>query len=296
MVLEKGLCSLRRACLYLDLCRSSFFYKAKDRGDYEQLLVKRVREISKAEPTYGYRFVTRELQKEGWRVNRKKVQRIRRAEGLVGYQPKRKRLRRGKSSQQEAPVAHVPNDVWSWDFIFDTTEQGKSIKILSIVDEATRFNIALRVSSQMSSQQVLDIMDEVCGRYGVPNCIRSDNGPEFISKSIQEWVEHRKVKTLYITPGSPWQNGYVESFHSRFRNDCLNREWFINELDAKAIVAEWREKYNERRPHSGIDYLSPAEVYFKRFSGSDRATPSLHQRTLTNQQNKITHEPCLTNI
>ncbi|MCC5835987.1 MAG: transposase family protein [Opitutales bacterium] len=151
-------------------------------------------------------------------------------------------------------MALEPNDVWSWDFIFDTTEQGKSIKILSIVDEATRFNIALRVSTQMSSDQVLDIiMDEVCESYGVPKCVRSDNGPvprslatttaqrSFASKSIQKWVEDREVKTLYIEPGSPWKNSYVESFHSRFRNNYLNREWFINELDAKAIIADWRE-------------------------------------------------------
>ena len=295
-VLEKGLCSLRRACRYLDLNRSSFVYKAKQREDYERLLVKRIREISEDEPTYGFRFVHRELQKEGWRVNRKKVQRIRRAEGLVADQPKRKRTRRGNSTAEAVPKAQKANDVWSWDFIFDTTEQGKSIKILSIVDEATRFNIALRVSSRMSSDQVLDIMNEVCGLYGVPKCIRSDNGPEFISKSIQDWVEDRKVKTLYIKPGSPWQNGHVESFHSRFRNDCLNREWFINELDAKAIIADWREKYNERRPHSGIDYLSPAEVYFNRFPGSDRATPSLHRGTLENQPTIIKQEPCLTNI
>ena len=295
-VLKNGLCSLRRACRYLELSRSSFFYRAKQRQEYERLLVKRIREISEAEPTYGFRFVARELEKEGWRVNRKKVQRIRRAEGLVAYQPKRKRIRRGNSTAKSAPKAQKANEVWSWDFIFDTTEQGKSIKILSIVDEASRFNIALRVSSQMSSEQVLDIMDEVCGRYGVPRCIRSDNGPEFISKSIHQWVEERQVETLYIEPGSPWQNSHVESFHSRFRNDCLNREWFINELDAKAIITDWREKYNERRPHSGIDYLSPAEVYFKRFPGCDRATPSLHRETLEKQQTIMNQEPCLANI
>lgn len=284
LVLEKGLCSLRRACRYLDLSRSSFFYKAKGCEDYERQLVERIGEISIAEPTYGFRFVTRELQKEGWRVNRKKVQRIRRAEGLCAHQFKRKESRRGVSTSPVVPKAQKPNDVWSWDFIFDTTEQGKSIKILSIVDEASRFNIALRVSSQMSSNQVIAIMDEVCARYGTPKCLRSDNGPEFIAKSIHQWVEKHKVKTLYIEPGSPWQNGYVESFHSRFRNDCLNREWFINELDAKVIIEDWREKYNEKRPHSGIDYLSPAEVYFYHIPSSVRATPSLHWKSTQEQQ------------
>jgi putative transposase len=182
--------------------------------------------------------------------------------------------------------------------------QVKSIKILSIVDEASRFNIALRVSSQMSSNQVIAIMDEVCARYGTPKCLRSDNGPvprsiattkrkrQFIAKSIHQWVEKRKVKTLYIEPGSPWQNGYVESFHSRFRNDCLNWEWFINELDAKVIIEDWREKYNEKRPHSGIDYLSPAEVYFNHIPSSVRATPSLHWE-YTPEQQPVNHTQIL---
>ena len=308
VVLREGLCSLRRACKYLGLNRSSYFYKSRDRGDYEQKLVKRVREISLAEPTYGFRFVTRELAKEGWRVNRKKVQRIRRSEGLVAHQPRRKQRRRGASSTACAPKARNANDVWSWDFIFDTTEKGKSIKILSIVDEATRFNIALHVDTRMSSAKVLEVMDKVCARYGTPKCLRSDNGPvprssatttvqrSFISEAIQEWVEERGVSTLYIEPGSPWQNGHVESFHSRFRNDCLNREWFINEWDAKVIIADWRDKYNERRPHSGIDYLSPAEVYFKPLPGCVRATPSLHREASLNPQPNIIRQTCQTNI
>jgi putative transposase len=295
-VLSEGLCSMRRACRYLGLGRSSYYYEGKERKDYEQRLIERIKEISEKEPTYGYRFVTSQLQREGWRVNRKKVQRLRRREGLQGQQTKRKERRRGQSSVLKLPKAEKANDVWSWDFIFDTTEKGKSIKILSVVDEASRFNVALEVGPQMSSEKVVEVLEAACERYGRPKCLRSDNGPEFISKTIQTWVKERGVNTRYIEPGSPWQNGYVESFHSRFRNDCLNREWFINELDAKVTIAEWRETYNHKRPHSGIDYLSPAEVYFNQVPGCVRAKPSLHREPQPKPKTTIPIETCQTNI
>lgn len=274
-VTEAGLCSLRRACRYLGLSRSSYFYTPTERADYQARLIERIKELSKEHPTYGYRFIAALLRREGWRVNRKKVQRIRRAEGLQALVPKKKRSRRGVCSAEKPPRSEGPNDVWSWDFIFDTTENGKNIKILSIVDEATRFCIDLHVNRKIGSRQVRDALDQACHRFGPPKCLRSDNGPEFVAEAIRKWIERRGIDCDFIEPGSPWQNPFVESFHSRFRNDCLNREWFINELDARVSIADWREKYNQRRPHSGLDYRSPAELYLGKGSSSGRATPSL---------------------
>lgn len=276
-VVEAGLCSLRRACRYLRLGRSSLCYRPKRQSDYEASLVERLRALSKAHPTYGYRFITALLKREGWRVNRKKVQRLRRAECLAAHQAKKKRKRSGESTAQACPKAMKKNDIWSWDFIFDTTENGRTIKILSIVDEASRFCIDLHVREKLDGEAVLKALDQACRKYGAPRHIRSDNGPEFIAKEVQRWVESRSIETAYIEPGSPWQNGYVESFHSRFRNDCLNRELFLNLLDAQVAIADWREDYNERRPHSGLDYQSPSEIYFVEDPGCVRATPSLHR-------------------
>lgn len=287
-VVEAGLCSLRRACRYLELNRSSYFYRPRARADYERQLLERIKALSNENVTYGYRFITALLRREGWRVNRKKVQRLRRAEGLQGQVAKKKKTRRGASSTEPPVSAQEPNAVWSWDFIFDTTENGRSIKILSIVDEASRFCIDLNVNRKMGSQQVRAALDQACRRYGAPGCIRSDNGPEFIADAIREWVEQRQIGCVFIEPGSPWQNPYVESFHSRFRNDCLNREWFINELDARVTIADWRENYNQRRPHSGLNYRSPAELYLGKRSGSSRATPSLRRSACQTQPEPVT--------
>jgi len=134
----------------------------------------------------------------------------------------------------------------------------------------------------------LKALDLACERYGAPKCIRSDNGPELVATAVQDCVKSRQIDCIYVAPGSPWENGYVESFHSRFRNDCLNREWFINELDAKVAIGDWREHYNECRPHSGIDYQSPAEVFFGKCSASSWATPFLSQSTCQRHPEPLT--------
>lgn len=297
-VLSEGLCSLRRACRYLGLARSSYFYRGLPKSDYEKALVERIRELSLAHPCYGYRRLRALLVREGWRVSRKKVQRIRRAEGLQAKNFTKKKKPRGSSTVKDVVARHA-NDVWSWDFIFDTTENGKSVKILSLVDEATRYCIDLHVDRQISSAKILEVLDGACENHGAPRHIRSDNGPEFIAASIRQWVESRQIDTVYIDPGSPWQNPYVESFHNRFRSECLNRNWFINELDAKVTIADWREEYNTVHPHSGLDYLSPADIFFGRAPGSGRASPSLHRepsQTIQQQRQPQQTTPCLTNI
>lgn len=154
------------------------------------------------------------------------------------------------------------------------TEDGRSIRILSIMDEYSRFCLALEVRRSFTAKEVSKVLKKAIGPFGTPDFIRSDNdGPELVAKAMQTWLRSRKVSTVYIEPGSPWQNPFVESFHSRFSDECLNREWFINLPDAKACIEEFRKTYNTDRPHSGIEYKCPIEIYFPQAFDSGRATP-----------------------
>ena len=153
--------------------------------------------------------------------------------------------------------ALYPNHVWTWDFIFDRTDKGSTLKMLTMVDEYSRRCVAIRVGRQLDSAQVLITLWQAMAVYGIPAYIRSDNGSEFIARKIQTWLKDNHIKTLYIDPGSPWQNGYIESFHSRFRDECLNREWLLNLREARVVIEDWRQHYNEERPHSKLGYLSP---------------------------------------
>ncbi len=164
--------------------------------------------------------------------------------------------------------------VWTWDFIFDRTANGRSVKILSIVDEFTRECLALEVSRNFNASDVIDVLADLLVIRGVPKHIRSDNGPEFIAKAIRGWLKSAGVEALYITPGSPWENGFVESFHSRLRDELLNVEVFDNVKHAQALVASWRSDYNHRRPHSSLGYQTPA-AFAAGCLASASATPTL---------------------
>jgi putative transposase len=201
------------------------------------------------------------LRREGWRVNNKRVQRLWRLEGLKVPRRQRK-LRRMGSSENGAQRRRATriNEVWSYDFVFDQTEDGRRLKWLPICDEFSRENVALEVERRMESADVIRILDAaVLERGTAPEYIRSDNGPEFIARAVQEWIAQRGFKTLYIEPGSPWENPYSESFNSRFRDEFLNRESFGSLLEAKILGKEYRKDYNHRRLHSSLDYQTPAE-------------------------------------
>ena len=279
-VLSEGLCSLRRACRYLRLSRSVYTYQPKSREEAEESLLKRVIALSLEYPRYGYRFLTEMLRREGWTVSRKKVQRLRRKEGL-GVKPPAKKTKRRGSSSTPAVVADRPNAVWCWDFIFDRTEDGRTLKILSLVDEYSRFCVRLRVESTMKASAVIRTIQEAIEEHGAPAALRSDNGPEFIADELREWTESTRIGTIYIDPGSPWQNPWVESFHSRLRDGCLNREIFFGLTEAKLVIGDWREHYNRERPHSGTNDKSPAQIYLPQDSGSGRPTAAL-RRSLAN--------------
>ena len=206
----------------------------------------------------GYRRIRRVLAREGWTVSRKQVPRIRRREGLK-VRPKPKKIpRRGVSTGLPTQAMHR-HQVWTWDFIFDRTDNGGTLKMRTLLDEYTRQCLAIQVERQITAAQVLAVLEKAMIQYGVPGYIRSDNGPEFIAAQVQQWLSEHHIKTIYIDPGSPWQNGYIESFHSRFRDECLNREWLLNLREARVVIEDWRQHYNTDRPHSRLGYLSPEE-------------------------------------
>ena len=260
-VVDQRLCSERRACRYLGVHRSTYRYPVKSPLPQQVQLHQRIVSLSWQYPRYGYRRIRAVLEREGWSVSRKQVQRIRRKEGLKVH-PKPQRIpRQGVSTGLLTQATHR-NHVWTWDFIFDRTDKGSTLKMLTMLDEYTRQCLAIRVERQIRSGQVLATLWQAMMQYGIPEHIRSDNGTEFIAGKIQRWLRVNQIKTLYIEPGSPWQNGYIESFHSRFRDECLNREWLLNLREERVVIEDWRQHYNTERPHSRLSYLSP-ENYIK---------------------------------
>ena len=274
MLRDRFKVSQRRACKMLSQPRATQRYLPNIQVD-EKPLTRRIIELASMFGRYGYRRITTLLQEDGWWVNHKRVERIWRREGLKvpKKQPKRGRLwindgsciRRRSESQ---------NDVWAYDFVQGRTHDGRRFRMLTLIDEFTRECLSIDVSRHLNSEDVLERLTWLMVTRGVPNHIRSDNGPEFTAKVVRKWLERVGVRTLFVEPGSPWENGYVESFNSRFRDELLNRELFTGLEDARWVVDRWRLDYNHQRPHSSLDYQTPAE-FVARCCSSVRATPSL---------------------
>jgi len=209
---------------------------------------------------YGYRRITAILNNEkGWQVNHKRVERIWRNEGLKvpQKQPKRRRLWLNDGSCIRLRPEHKDH-VWSYDFVMDRTENGKAFKILNIIDEYTRECLATLVERKIKSADVLDQLFNLFVFRGIPEHIRSDNGPEFTARAVRKWLNRMGVKTLFIEPGSPWENGYIESFNGKMRDELLNRELFTTLEEARVLINQWRGEYNHFRPHSSLGYRPPA--------------------------------------
>jgi putative transposase len=257
-VAEKGLCSTRRACSVVDLASSSYYHRPKGPTDRQQRLEQRIIMLSQQHPRWGYRFIHQLLRREGWTVNRKRVQRVRRQEGL-GIRPVKKRKRRTGPTVGYPVQAVYPGHVWSWDFIMDRTTDGRPVKMLTMVDEYTRQCLVIHPARSITSDQVLDTLESLAVTWGAPTFIRSDNGSEFIAQIIRDWCHTAQIQTLYIEPGSPWQNGFIESFHSRFRDECLNQEIFFSIAETRVVVEDYRRFYNQERPHSSLGYKTPDE-------------------------------------
>jgi transposase InsO family protein len=244
--------SERRACRVLGQPLSTQRHVPKIRSD-EVPLIKRIIELATKYGRYGYRRITALLKQEGWRVNHKRVERIWRTEGLKvpQKQPKRGRLWLNDGSCVRLRPTHR-NHVWSYDIVMCRTHDSRAVRILTIMDEYSRECLAIRVSRKLTSEDVIEQLAELFILKGVPEHIRSDNGPEFTAKAVREWFPRLGVRTLFIEPGSPWENGYIESFNGKLRDELLNREIFTTLFEAKVLIENWRREYNEIRPHSAL--------------------------------------------
>ncbi len=250
--------SERRACKTLKQHRSVQRRLPKVRSD-EAALTIAITELATKYGRYGYRRITALLRQAGWHVNSKRVERIWRQEGLKvpAQQPKRERLWLGDGSCIRLRPER-PNHVWAYDFVADRTVNGKAFRMLTVVDEYTRECLAIVVNRKLDSTHVLETLAELFVSRGPPEHIRSDNGPEFCAQAVKNWLRRLQVKTLFIEPGSPWENGYVESFNGKLRDELLNGERFTTLLEAKVLIADWRYHYNRVRPHSALGYRPPA--------------------------------------
>jgi transposase InsO family protein len=258
-LLEEWRYTERHACRLVKQPRSTQRYEA--RIDYEERRIrKRLHELAKKHPGSGYRRMTRLLWREGMHINTKRVQRLWREEGLRNPLRKRRKRARGHSENSCAMKrAEYKNHVWCWDFTMDETADGRRLKWFSVLDEFTRECLALEVERRMTTRDVLAILTWLEAKHGAPGAVRSDNGPEFVARAVQRWLAARKVGPLYIAPGSPWENGYSESFNSRMKAEFADRELFGSLMEAKVLGAEYKHYWNQERLHSGIGYKTPAE-------------------------------------
>ena len=278
--------SERTACRVLGQHRSTQ-RKQRRTADDEAALTQAVVELAKQYGRYGYRRITALLRAEGWHMNHKRVERIWRAEGLKvpPRQPKRGRLWLNDGSCVRLRPER-PNHVWAYDFVEDRTRDGRKFRMLNVVDEFTRECLAIRVARRLKSNDVIDVLADLFIMRGIPGHIRSDNGPEFVATVVKGWITGVGARTAYIEPGSPWENGYVESFNGKLRDELLACEVFNSLAEARVLIEQWRKHYNTVRPHSALGYRPPApEVIIMApamlpgspgSTGSTPARPAMH--------------------
>jgi len=247
--------SERRACGLLDLDRASYRYES--RPDHNEKLREALVELARQNPRFGYRrlwiLLTR---RKGWDVDAKRIHRLYREEGLAVRRLRRKRTVRATPAESRVTAA---NQEWALDFVHDSVASGRSIRALTLVDVFTRECPAIEVGSSLGSRRVTRVLDRVIEMRGLPAGLRCDNGSEFTSRHFLGWCEEKKIRLVHIQPGRPMQNGHVESFNGRFRDECLNANWFQNLADARKKIEHWRENYNSDRPHSSLGYRTPTE-------------------------------------
>ena len=255
--------SERRACRVPGQVRRTQRYTLK-MADDETVLTENIVYLASEYGRYGYRRITAMLRTDGWGVNHKRVERIWRQEGLKvpTRQPKRSRMWFNDGSCIRLRPEHR-NHVWAYDFVFDRTREGRPLKFLNVVDEYTRECLAIKVDRRQTSRDVLRTLAQLMLKHGVPEHIRSDNGPEFVAKAVRQWLSRLGVQTLFIEPGSPWENGYIESFNGKLRDELLDGEIFTTVKEAKVLTAWWKRQYNHVRPHSSLGYRPPAPVVIR---------------------------------
>jgi len=250
--------SERRACKVLGQSRSTqrlILYVPDD----EPILVSRIIELAERFGRYGYRMITGLLREEGWKVNHKRVERLWRREGL---KVSKKQLKRGRLWLNDGSCIRLrpqyKHHVWSYDFMTARTANGRAFRILNIMDEYSRECLGILVARHITADDVIEVLSTLFITVGIPEHIRSDNGPELTAKALRQWLSNLGVDTLFIEPGSPWENGYIESFNGKLRDELLNREIFTTLWEAKVLIEGWRREYNEIRPHSSLGYRPPA--------------------------------------
>ena len=259
MIVERFGLSERRACQITGQHRSTQRHDRRRGGDRDDALRERLRKLSAEHPRWGYRLAWGAVRDEGWAVNRKKIQRLWREEGLRVPQRKRKRLRLGESTVPAKRLrAERPNHVWAMDFQFDTTVDGRTLKLLHVVDEHTREALAIRVARSIDADHAVRVLDQIVRERGsAPELVRMDNGPEMTANAVRDWCRLGGSGRSFIEPGSPWQNPFVESFGSRVRDEVLSVEAFDSVLEAQTVIDDWRTIYNHKRPHSSLDWKPP---------------------------------------
>jgi transposase InsO family protein len=235
-----GLCSGRAACRIFHLARSTYHWREPTPSPRQQQLLARLRTLSQQYPRYGYRRIAALLRQEGWAVGKRSMQKLRRRVPPT----KRKIIRRGHSTGLPTRATHRGH-VWTWDFIADATVRGGALRMLTILDEFTRECHVLRADRALRSEDVLGWLGKAIAIHGASEYRRSDNGSEFIAHTVQRWLAEHHIRTIYIDPGSPWQNGFVESFHGRFRDECLNREQLWTLTEARVVIEDFRLLYNQ---------------------------------------------------
>lgn len=265
--LEKVLgVSERRACQVVEIARST---KRRPSGRVEEAaLVARIHELSERYPRFGYRKVFDRLKGSGWRVGRERVRLLRRREGLRVPQKAPKRRRRGTSTV-DSQAAQYPNHVWSYDFVADQTTDGRTLRFLTVIDEYTRRGLWIECARHLTSVDVVRVLEQLVEFHGTPTIVKSDNGPEFVAKKVQDWIDDRSIGARFIEPGSPWQNGHNESFNAVFRDSCLNRWLFESVREAREAAESWLYEYNHERPHGSLGGLAPA-LFFEQGKPQER--------------------------
>ena len=244
---------LTRACGLMGISRSLYRYASKRPDD--KALKERLCELAGQKRRYGYRRLHVLLCREGWVINRKRTYRVYHAADLMVRRRKRKRI--AGVERQVKVMAVAPNQSWSMDFVSDGFVGGRRLRCLNIVDDFTKECLAIEVDTSLPGRRVASVLERLAESRGLPQSVTVDNGPEFVSKALDEWAYRNQLKLRFIEPGKPQQNAYIESFNGKFRDECLNEHWFLSMHHARQVIAAWRQEYNDERPHSSLGYLTP---------------------------------------
>jgi putative transposase len=240
----------------------------------QEALRARIKELADQRKRWGYRMIHTVLRRQGWAVNRKRVQRLYREDGLAVR--RRGKKRRSETPRPARPPLTGPNERWSMDFMSDTLSSGRRFRCLNIIDEYNRENVAIDVAHSIPAVRVIEVLEQLREEHGLPAVIVTDNGSEFTSRAFDTWAYAREIKIDYIQPGKPVQNAFIESFNGTFRDECLNMHWFVSLADAKRTIEQWRRDYNEVRPHSSLGGLTPLEYRGNRSLDEETLAPIIN--------------------